>query len=843
MRLQYPLAVLTIVIQGGLLWTIINLPRSASPPDNSTLFTYALVLLGVAPLALFVIGRRAQAHIASAEARLLDFAEASTDFFWETNARHEFSWFSPGLPDATGMDPGKLLGRRRTEVVDIDRDPDKWARHQQRLNAHHKFRNFDYETETPTGERRTFRIGGNPVFDEQGRFTGYRGSGLNITETVRTQRSEARLLRAIDNLPDGVALYDETDRLLACNNTYRERFIGDVSLHPHIGRTFREILETNYAQGEVVTDGSEEAIEERAKRHARADGAPVVFNLPDGSNHVSRDFRMHDGGIMVLVSDHTELVKREARLNFTEQRLRDFLETAADWFWETDAEGRFTSVSDQYFGVMGFEPHAVIGQSRDGLPGTAEANDGRARLNEMMGAREVVRHVMYTRTDARGQKRYLRISGKPLFDESGAFLGYRGTGNDVTSTEQARADARRAEARFKDSLEYSADGIALYDAEDQLVAWNKVYFGRYMLGAEPLHVGMTFEAVMKRGLSVGTLSNAPEGSEQYQRRMRRHQEADGTPYRYQREDGNWIEICEFRTSEGGVLLIIANVTNQVRTFELTRSLAVRASSQREDFLVAVLASLCNAVAMRAAFIARLTPDGSLHTVRVVVDGTATENFTFDPGQSVCSDSLHAQSQLISEDFEASYPDDVLVARFAAQSMLALAAVDAAGQPVGLLVLAHDAPTLSSDLLDTLPSLVAERLSAEFAQEAMQQALAANERDLDAILEYSPLQIALKDADGRYLRVNREWRDFNGIDSDVAGLSAADFFRDQPWLEASIAADRAVMDENRAVALEVTRPSVDGSRTVLIQRFPIPGPSGKPMGVGLAALDVTTVKEA
>ena len=56
-----------------------------------------------------------------------------------------------------------------------------WQAHLADLEAHRPFRDFEYVYAAEDGRTLHFRISGRPVYDDDGRFVGYRGTGSDVT--------------------------------------------------------------------------------------------------------------------------------------------------------------------------------------------------------------------------------------------------------------------------------------------------------------------------------------------------------------------------------------------------------------------------------------------------------------------------------------------------------------------------------------------------------------------------------------------------------------------------------------------------------------------------------------
>ncbi len=123
------------------------------------------------------------------EARFKDFADAASDWFWEMDENLRFSYFSDRFTEVTGVPQNALLGKTREETGIPDVAPEQWEKHLSDLAAHRSFRNFTHPRTHPDGRTVYLSINGKAIFNDEGTFKGYRGSGADVTERHRAEEA------------------------------------------------------------------------------------------------------------------------------------------------------------------------------------------------------------------------------------------------------------------------------------------------------------------------------------------------------------------------------------------------------------------------------------------------------------------------------------------------------------------------------------------------------------------------------------------------------------------------------------------------------------------------------
>ena len=147
--------------------------------------------------------------------------------------------------------------------------------------------------------------------------------------------------------------------------------------------------------------------------------------------------RDESGNIVKWYGSSTDIEDRkrtEEALRESEQRFRDYAEPASDWLWETGPDHLITRLSDLY--DVGIPPSRVIGVARWEIATDVESEPEKWRLHrEILDAHRPFRNFVYT--VGTGSPVYIQTSGKPFYDTNGNFLGYRGTGSDLTAAVRA----------------------------------------------------------------------------------------------------------------------------------------------------------------------------------------------------------------------------------------------------------------------------------------------------------------------------------------------------------------------------------------------------------------------
>ncbi|MCA1515604.1 PAS domain S-box protein [Bradyrhizobium sp. NBAIM01] len=187
--------------------------------------------------------------------------------------------------------------------------------------------------------------------------------------------------------------------------------------------------------------------------------------LPDGGirriHSVAHVVVGSDGNVSELIGTHMDVTEQHAArerlentlaaLRESEQRFRDYAETASDWLWETGPDHQVTHLSE-HTSTAGILAAGLTGLVRWDIACDVEEEPEKWRQHRaMLEAHLPFRDLVYRTLNRTGSPIYVRTSGKPFFDGKGNFLGYRGVSTDITATiraDQAEQELRKAQAEL-----------------------------------------------------------------------------------------------------------------------------------------------------------------------------------------------------------------------------------------------------------------------------------------------------------------------------------------------------------------------------------------------------------
>lgn len=177
------------------------------------------------------------------------------------------------------------------------------------------------------------------------------------------------------------------------------------------------------------------------------------------------------GDLLLLVYARQKIARADRELDEQDARFRDFSRAASDFFWECDADLKYTFLSDRDGPTS--TDGGVIGVHIADTPGFDATDEGcRVRLDRMK-AREPFRDLAVRGWKHDGSETIVAVSGIPIFDKDGRFLGYRGTGRDILEKYREETVQRAIQATVSGGIgqAFLADAVAALVELGNQTAW------------------------------------------------------------------------------------------------------------------------------------------------------------------------------------------------------------------------------------------------------------------------------------------------------------------------------------------------------------------------------------
>ena len=469
----------------------------------------------------FVQRKQGEMAVRRSEERFRSLTELSSDFYWESDAEHRLAPTQQSSRNRPVVPGVNRFGRTRWQLASTRPDAAGWAAHRACMEQHQPFRDFEFARLDEDGVERHLSISGEPMFDAEGRFSGYRGVGKDITARKRAEvllELEHTVTRCLAEAEDGSQALRSVMRAMCeangwdCGRYFRKgednvlRFAESWHLPgAEMERFIRYSAERSFPIGvgivgragagepQWVADvGKDPRVVHAmmANEHSMR-GAFMFAVMAQGSalgvlSFTSREIREPDQRLLQAVrmigSQIGQFLKRKEAEEVTrqsEERFRALTELSSDWYWEQDENFRFTRMGNAAAAASAGGPRSGVGQTRWDVPALNMTEADWAAHRAVLEAHQPFRDLELHRLTADGKLKYTSISGAPVFDAAGSFKGYRGVGKDITARKRAE-QLQRLEHTVTRSLAEADDSPAALKAAIRAVCETEGWeCGRY----------------------------------------------------------------------------------------------------------------------------------------------------------------------------------------------------------------------------------------------------------------------------------------------------------------------------------------------------------------------------
>jgi PAS domain S-box-containing protein len=439
--------------------------RAARERDEEQLATLSAI---GSQIGQFIKRQRAETGLRASEERWRRLFETSAAGMALNRLDGVFAAANPALQRMLGRTEEEIVGRN---VLELNHEDERAAT----AEAYAKYRS-GVLTERQV-EKKYLKKDGTPVWlnitttlvpatDTTAPFL--QSVYMDITERVRFEAalraSEERWRAIFDSAAVGISAGDLGGGLFNVNPTF-QKMLGYTEEELRNLRAFEFTHEDDRAEtrrlfARVVS--GQQASYRLEKRYRRKDGAIV---WADVSASIVPATGNTPAFLAVMAIDITERKQAEEALREAEERFRALVQFSFDVYWESDAQHRFIRQEFAEGLVDAPAPGSEIGKTRWEVPYLEPDAEAWRQHRETLDAHLPFRDFEHARPTPDGGRRYVSVSGLPVFDKTGRFIGYRGVGRHITDRKRAEAALRASEERWRAMFEIAPVGIVTFDFE------------------------------------------------------------------------------------------------------------------------------------------------------------------------------------------------------------------------------------------------------------------------------------------------------------------------------------------------------------------------------------------
>jgi PAS domain S-box-containing protein len=346
-----------------------------------------------------------------------------------------------------------------------------------------------------------------------------------------------------------------------------------ATVHMQVGRPLTRLRES-------LTRNTREREKKRLQWRSRDEIGEVVaaYNvLLARQAEAEESLRSYQQSLEQMVENAT------SELKLSQKRFKDFAESSSDWMWETDQSNNFI----RFIGanaVCDKLRHEAVGSN---LADLAKGGTNKGEVSAYLAGldrRDPIREFVYTARFQDSSWAEISVNGIPIYDDDGIYIGYRGTARDLTERVEAERRIKTVQSRLMGAISAIADGIILLDDKRRIIVCNEQF------SQLAQSIGMTAETGLSlklRAIKTNDVDQAQVFADCLSAWREQFDLCDASPLTLQLPDERWIRSTAFKTEDGGVVALFADVSAQIardRELVAAKVAAEVANKLKSEFL-------------------------------------------------------------------------------------------------------------------------------------------------------------------------------------------------------------------------------------------------------------------
>lgn len=410
---------------------------------------------------------------------------------------------------------------------------------------------------------------------------------LLLSLAHKQARANRHLLATLENINQGVVVFDKDMRVVSCNPRSLGEMFGFPPSFMKPGVSYLEVIRYLAERGEYPGRTVEEVVHSRIGAVGLRQEQRIVHERPNGKLIVIYRRPMADGGFIITFTDITDDIRLKEEAESQAKLLKLVLDSIQQGIRVFDKDMNLVLANRRLVETFGYpENFARKGVSYESTVRiSAQAGEfGPGDIQKMIAdrlewGRAAISHGSIRKTPS---GRYVKKQRDPI--PGGGFIS---TYIDVTELVHAEEELARKSALLQSTQEHMGDGISVYDEHLKLINFNKRWIEIWGVPPSLACVGTSYLDIMHRNISLGYFGPVANGEDFVAKRIEGLLAEKFTSTELQRPDGSTILIRRYAAPNG---IFVINHT------DITRLKQAETEAQRKSSLLeAVLDNMAQGI--------------------------------------------------------------------------------------------------------------------------------------------------------------------------------------------------------------------------------------------------------